>query len=226
MEKLKFLWPVDDHVVTQGFNGNYVVGRHPDGSYKYAYEVNGQRDMHRALDITTRVRSEAKGSPIKSVADGVVYKVSGNYGVIVQHKTALGTFYSMYWHLLKPSVEKGEKVVKGQMIGTLGGDPTDDIPDGGRTTGAHCHFRITKGPEYKREQAIDPENNQYIDMVTQLEDHGAGELIYGDESKEMVKWAKDTGIIQEWSKPQVPMSQERLGLVLYKFAKYYNLIQE
>jgi murein DD-endopeptidase MepM/ murein hydrolase activator NlpD len=223
MEKLKFLWPVDDHAVTQGFMGNYVVGKHADGRNKHAYEVNGQRDMHRAIDIRKRLRSESRGSLIKCSYDGVVSRVSKNYGVIVKHVTPLGTFFSMYWHLLEPMVELGEKVLKGQLLGTMGGDPGDDIPDGGRTTGTHLHYRITKGDKYRREESIDPFDNPYVTMVTDLEDRGAGELVYGKESKEMVKWAKKTGIIQDWSKPSEPMSQERLGLVLYKFKEHFKL---
>jgi len=222
MEKLKFLWPVEDKAVTQGFYGNYVTGKNVDGSLKHAYEVNGQRDMHRALDIRRRLRSESKGSLIKCSYDGVVSRVSKNYGVIVKHVTPLGTFFSMYWHLLEPSVELGEEVVKGQLLGTMGGDPADNIPDGGRTTGTHLHYRLTKGTTYKREESIDPLNNPYVQMVDELEDRGVGELIY-KESKEMTKWMQKTGIIQDWSHPQEPMTQERLGLVLFKFKEHFNL---
>lgn len=219
MDKLNFLWPVEDHVITQGFHGNMVIGKNVDGSLKHAYEVNGQRDMHRALDIRKRLRSESKGSLIKCSYDGVVSRVSNNYGVVVKHVTPLGTFFSMYWHLLEPMVKTGDEVKKGQLIGTMGGDPDDQIPDGGRTTGTHLHYRITKGSVYKREESIDPLNTPYISMVTDLEDRGVGELIH-PASKEMVKRMQNKKIIEFWGTPQEQPTLEKIGLIVDKLIKY------
>lgn len=87
----------------------------------------------------------AEGTPVKAVAAGVVALVDeslATYGrsVIIQHG---GNDYSVYSSLGKISVAKGTKIVKGQVIGTVGKSDPDMEP--------HLHFEMRPG-----QRAVDP----------------------------------------------------------------------
>jgi murein hydrolase activator len=75
------------------------------------------------------------GSPVKAIADGevMVAEPIGTYGttVILQHG---GGDYSVYGSLNRTAVNKGSKVKKGQIIGTVGQADPDLAP--------HLHFEI------------------------------------------------------------------------------------
>ena len=75
------------------------------------------------------------GSPVKAIADGevMVAEPIGTYGttVILQHG---GGDYSVYGSLSRTAVNKGSKVAKGQVIGTVGQADPDLAP--------HLHFEI------------------------------------------------------------------------------------
>ncbi|HEX6317040.1 MAG TPA: peptidoglycan DD-metalloendopeptidase family protein, partial [Gemmatimonadaceae bacterium] len=75
------------------------------------------------------------GSAVKAIADGeiMVAEPIGTYGttVIIQHG---GGDYSVYGSLQRTSVNKGAKVKKGQVIGTVGQADPDMAP--------HLHFEI------------------------------------------------------------------------------------
>ncbi len=84
------------------------------------------------------------GSAVKSISNGEVMLADaiGTYGptVIIQHG---GGDYSVYGSLAKLDVQKGQQVVKGQVIGTVGAtDP--ELPP-------HLHFEIRP-----RGRAVDP----------------------------------------------------------------------
>ncbi|MBX9928833.1 MAG: peptidoglycan DD-metalloendopeptidase family protein [Gemmatimonadaceae bacterium] len=84
------------------------------------------------------------GTPVRSVADGavVVAENVGTYGltVILQHG---GGDYSVYGSLARADVKKGQKVTKGQTLGTVGRADPDMEP--------HLHFEIRP-----RGRAVDP----------------------------------------------------------------------
>ncbi|HEY8164764.1 MAG TPA: peptidoglycan DD-metalloendopeptidase family protein [Gemmatimonadaceae bacterium] len=85
-----------------------------------------------------------EGSDVKSVSSGevVLADVMGTYGntIIVEHG---GGDYSVYGSLSRMAVSKGTRVIKGQVIGTVGAtDPA--LP-------AHLHFEIRRGGP-----AVDP----------------------------------------------------------------------
>jgi murein hydrolase activator len=87
----------------------------------------------------------ARGAPVKAIAGGdvVVSENIGTYGmtVIVQHGAG---DYSVYGSLASANVDKGARVVKGQVIGSVGvADP--DMPP-------HLHFEIRRS----RGAAVDP----------------------------------------------------------------------
>jgi len=80
------------------------------------------------------------GDPIFATADGQVARTGydramGNY-IYVKHGNGLET---VYMHLTKSLVKKGQNVKKGEKIGTLGST--------GRSTGPHLHYEVHKNGE-------------------------------------------------------------------------------
>ena len=76
------------------------------------------------------------GTPVKTVEGGSVERVLeafGTYGltVIIAHGNG---YHSVYMHLNEAKVAAGEKVLRGQVIGTVGGENTDEGP--------HLQFEI------------------------------------------------------------------------------------
>jgi len=79
--------------------------------------------------------SAAKGTPVRSTANGVVRKAEymSEYGntVIIDHSDGLTTLYA---HLSALNVSAGDKVQRGDSIGLVGST--------GRSTGAHLHYEV------------------------------------------------------------------------------------
>lgn len=78
-----------------------------------------------------------KGTDIHVPADGVIVKSgwNGGYGNYIKVKHGNG-YETIYGHLSKVSVKKGQKVNKGDVIGKVGST--------GRSTGPHLHYEIIK----------------------------------------------------------------------------------
>lgn len=140
------LWPV------QGKRGyptmHFGPNRHP--MYYQWY-------LHRGLDIA----AHPVGAPIIATASGKVidigYKPAG-YGhyVHIQHKYGIYTFYG---HLQRTTVEIGQSVAQGEVIGLMGSS--------GNTTGTHVHYEVRIGAQY-----VDPvkfllmsSNGEIIDSI-------------------------------------------------------------
>jgi len=93
---------------------------------------NGQpRQPHSGLDIAAPA-----GTPVSAPMDGSVvelgdYFFNGNT-VFIDHGNGLVTMYN---HLSRIDVEKGEKLKRGQIIGAIGRT--------GRVTGAHLHWTVS-----------------------------------------------------------------------------------
>jgi len=129
-------------------NANHDVIRNTKITYPVVYLGSYQLDhkenvgSHPAVDIKMPV-----GTPIKSIANGRVIKVSMKetgfgHHVVIQHynvpdprnpgkKTNL---FSAFNHMDKISVTEGQEVYKGQLIGTSGNTGTSTTP--------HLHFQI------------------------------------------------------------------------------------
>lgn len=108
-----------------------VIGRisSPFGESRLSSSSGGTRP-HKGLDI-----SAPSGTPIVATADGVV-SFSGTeseYGRLICIEHGHG-FSTAYGHLQKLHVKAGEKVTKGQVIGTVGLS--------GNTTGPHVHYEV------------------------------------------------------------------------------------
>ncbi len=92
----------------------------------------GKRAFHSGIDIVARY-----GAPVRATADGVVYRVGYSRGlgryVKIRHKHG---FLTVYGHLRKYVVKRGERVKKGEIIGYVGNT--------GRSTGPHLHYEIRR----------------------------------------------------------------------------------
>lgn len=111
------IWPTDSRKVTSLF------GVRKDPFTKRA-------TYHAGLDI-----GGAYGDPVYAAADGIVTlserdRVHGN-NILIDHGRGIST---RYMHLSKLSVNVGDNVLKGQIIGEVGST--------GRSTGPHLHYEV------------------------------------------------------------------------------------
>lgn len=95
--------------------------------------------MHYGIDL-----ANYEGTAIKAAYDGSVVAIGVNQGygkyIIIKHS---GGYQTLYGHLSRWIVTKGQSVVQGQKIGEMGNT--------GRSTGPHLHFGI-----YKYQKPVDP----------------------------------------------------------------------
>ena len=117
-------------------------GYRPDPIYKV-------EKFHSGIDF-----SAALGTDTYATGDGVVADVERNewgYGnlVVIDHGYGYKTRYA---NLHKAAVRKGQKVKRGQKIGTIG--------DSGKTTGVHLHYEVLKN-----DVQVDPINFFYNDLT-------------------------------------------------------------
>ena len=104
-------------------------------SSRYGYRKNPfseAREFHGGIDFRGKV-----GTEVVTTADGVVEKAKyvKGYGkhVVIKHKKGYKTLYG---HLSKIEVKKGQRVVAGEKIGEIGST--------GRSTGPHLHYEIIR----------------------------------------------------------------------------------
>lgn len=87
--------------------------------------------MHYGVDIAA-----PQGTLVHAIADGEVIMATGNGSagneIRIRHKNGMVT---RNLHMSKRTVKKGDKVKRGQVIGTVGST--------GRSTGPHLHFEIS-----------------------------------------------------------------------------------
>lgn len=87
-------------------------------------------ETHRGMDI-----KGPTGAPVKSMAKGKVIFSGrkGGYGncIILEHGSG---FQTLYGHLSKIMVKRGQKIEIGQQIGNIGST--------GRSTGPHLHYEV------------------------------------------------------------------------------------
>jgi len=93
-------------------------------------------EFHTAIDIATKL-----GAPIKAPADGIVANVEKRHdtGLMIQieHGRGISTLYA---HLFRAAVSKGQVVKRGEVIGYVG--------NSGRSTGAHLHYSVSLNGVY------------------------------------------------------------------------------
>jgi len=109
-----------------------------DPSYRGVFGV-----QHNAVDVRV-----GQGTPVFSVADGVIYKAADNdYGysyVTVVHHDGLMTNYG---HISNIMVEEGQVIAQGSILGLSGGMPGTKGA-GYMTTGPHLHFEVMQNGAY------------------------------------------------------------------------------
>jgi murein DD-endopeptidase MepM/ murein hydrolase activator NlpD len=90
----------------------------------------GRIAMHRGVDFHART-----GTPVMATADGVVTmaKKNGSLGLVVEVNHGNG-FTTRYGHLARINVVRGQRVKRGETIGTVGNT--------GRSTGPHLHYEV------------------------------------------------------------------------------------
>jgi len=90
----------------------------------------GALQMHDGLDIGAR-----RGTPVKASADGIVIYAGwkSEYGKLVTLDHGYG-FRTRYGHLNRIHVRNGQRVKRGEVIGTVGST--------GKSTGPHLHYEV------------------------------------------------------------------------------------
>lgn len=109
-----------------------VEGGEPTGGFGLRRIINGQpRSPHAGFDWAA-----TRGTPVSAANAGRVALVAEHFfaGRLVALDHGLGLF-TLYFHLDEARVTIGERVARGQQIGSVGAT--------GRTTGPHLHFGVT-----------------------------------------------------------------------------------
>lgn len=122
-------------------------------SYRQLSSPFGDRDAptagassnHQGIDL-----AGPEGTPIYATRSGVVTvnsssRSAGNY-ITIRHDN---TYSSIYMHLSRSAVKKGQTVKQGELIGYMGST--------GIVTGSHLHFGIIKNGSY-----VNPANYMYF----------------------------------------------------------------
>ena len=107
--------------------------------------ITKARKMHYAMDLTA-----PKGTPIYASGDGKVTRADNNssgYGKHIRIDHGYG-YLSLYAHLSKYNVKKGQKVKRGDLIGFVGST--------GRSEAPHLHYEV-----WKEKDRINPINFYY-----------------------------------------------------------------
>ena len=116
--KDKFIYPIDKYVITGVYGSQRILNGKP-------------RRPHYGIDFHA-----PEGTPVKSMMDGVVTLVKNDMyftggTIIFDHGHGIST---LYMHMKDINVKKGQKVRKGEIVGTLG--------QSGRATGPHLDIRL------------------------------------------------------------------------------------
>ena len=109
--------PVKDVTLTS----DYGMRNHP---------ILRQRKQHNGVDLAA-----AHGTPVYATADGMVGMAQyyGSYGNYVQIEHG-GEMQTRFAHLSSYTVNQGDRVKKGELIGYIGST--------GRSTGPHLHYEV------------------------------------------------------------------------------------
>ena len=116
--KDKFIYPIDKYIITGVYGSQRILNGKP-------------RRPHYGIDFHA-----PEGTPVKSMMDGVVSLVENDMyftggTIIFDHGHGVST---LYMHMKDINVKKGQKVKKGEIVGTLG--------QSGRATGPHLDIRL------------------------------------------------------------------------------------
>lgn len=92
----------------------------------------GYKRFHGGIDIGNKT-----GTPIYATADGVVQStgIAGDFGKLITINHGYG-YKTRYGHLSKIKVKRGQKILRGDLIGLMGST--------GYSTGPHLHYEVIK----------------------------------------------------------------------------------
>jgi murein DD-endopeptidase MepM/ murein hydrolase activator NlpD len=115
------------------WGGKFIEPLHgpPSGAFGRMRVINGQpRSPHNGEDIAAPL-----GAEVVAMNDGIARLTVDHFfsgkGVFLDHGLGL---YSMYFHLSEVTVEDGQHVKQGQVVGRVGAS--------GRATGPHLHWGV------------------------------------------------------------------------------------
>ena len=135
IEAIPSIQPIKNHDLTRMASG-------------YGYRTDPftkKRRFHYGMDFSAR-----KGTPIYATGNGVVKRAdnrSSGYGKHIRIDHDFG-YVSLYAHLSKYNVRRGQRVKRGDIIGYVGNT--------GRSVGPHLHYEI-----FKDKKRINPLNFYY-----------------------------------------------------------------
>ena len=135
IEAIPSIQPIKNHDLTRMASG-------------YGYRTDPftkKRRFHYGMDFSAR-----KGTPIYATGNGVVKRAdnrSSGYGKHIRIDHGFG-YVSLYAHLSKYNVRRGQRVKRGDIIGYVGNT--------GRSVGPHLHYEI-----FKDKKKINPLNFYY-----------------------------------------------------------------
>lgn len=120
----------------------------------YGYRIDPiyrTRKMHKGIDF-----SAPKGTDVYATGDGVVTKVKRmrwGYGTHIEINHGYG-YTTLYGHLSATKVRPGDKVKRGQLIGSVGST--------GKSTAPHLHYEVSKNGKQ-----VNPIGYFYNDLTAQ-----------------------------------------------------------
>ena len=137
----------------------------------YGYRIHPiykTRKLHAGMDFSAKT-----GTPIYATGDGKIYKVRksrrgyGNH-VIIDHGYGYKTLYA---HMTKYVVRRGQKVKRGEVIGYVGSTGTSVAPhlhyevhkDGRKINPVNFYYNDLNPEEYEKMLEISSQNNQSFD---------------------------------------------------------------
>jgi murein DD-endopeptidase MepM/ murein hydrolase activator NlpD len=133
VKKMFLRAPLDFTRITSGF------------SHARHHPILGGLHPHLAVDYGAPV-----GTPVRAVADGAVEAAgwNGGYGLSITVRHARG-YSTMYNHLSRLEVRRGERVRQREVIGRVGST--------GLSTGPHLDYRVSKNGTF-----VNPLNEKFI----------------------------------------------------------------
>lgn len=128
---------------------NKNLKRQASGYGWRTHPIYKTKEFHPGMDF-----SAPQGTEIYATGDGVIERADARaqgYGnhVVINHGYGYKTLYG---HMLKFAVRRGQRVKRGQLIGYVGST--------GLSTGPHVHYEVIKG-----DKKINPINYYYNDLT-------------------------------------------------------------
>lgn len=141
-DKFEFLSPID-------YSGDIAIRRDDYGDGSFGAKRSRGRRLHLGIDMLAQI-----GAPVRAAKSGVVLNATRNHGmgkyVEIKHRKGLVTIYG---HLSKIMVRKGQRVKQGETIGKVG--KTGNARN--KLILPHLHFEVRKFAK-----AEDPLNYLYL----------------------------------------------------------------